>query len=175
MKRTIIIYESRTGFTKRYAQWLSEELDAECIPLKKFQANREEDFELIICGGGICGSSINGLKKFKRIKKRNPQKPFVFFATGIRPVSNKVVDILRKYNFGSEESTPFYYFQGGLDMDLLEPAQKTLLMCFRAMIKRRRHISPEDQLFLNLLQTPGDHSDRTQISSLVRFSRSLLP
>ena len=32
--KTIIIYTSQTGFTKRYAQWLSEELAAELITLE---------------------------------------------------------------------------------------------------------------------------------------------
>ena len=32
--KTLIIYSSQTGFTKKYATWLSEELQADCIPLK---------------------------------------------------------------------------------------------------------------------------------------------
>ena len=33
--KTLITYSSQTGFTKKYATWLSEELKADCIPLKE--------------------------------------------------------------------------------------------------------------------------------------------
>lgn len=32
---TLIIYKSKTGFTKRYATWIAEELHADLIPFEK--------------------------------------------------------------------------------------------------------------------------------------------
>ena len=29
--KTIVIYNSETGFTKRYAQWIAEKANAECV------------------------------------------------------------------------------------------------------------------------------------------------
>lgn len=31
--KTIVIYNSQTGFTKRYAQWIAEETGADCLEL----------------------------------------------------------------------------------------------------------------------------------------------
>ena len=31
--KTIIVYASQTGFTKRYAEWLGEDLGADVLPL----------------------------------------------------------------------------------------------------------------------------------------------
>ena len=33
--KTIVIYNSKTGFTKRYAEWISEALSCECVELKE--------------------------------------------------------------------------------------------------------------------------------------------
>ena len=33
--KSIVIYYSQTGFTKQYAQWISEAAGCECVPLKK--------------------------------------------------------------------------------------------------------------------------------------------
>ena len=31
--KTIVIYNSQTGFTKRYAEWIAEEAGADCLAL----------------------------------------------------------------------------------------------------------------------------------------------
>ena len=33
--KSIVIYSSQTGFTKKYAEWISEESGAECVEFKK--------------------------------------------------------------------------------------------------------------------------------------------
>ena len=33
--KTAVIYESGTGFTEQYAQWISEELHCDCVNRKK--------------------------------------------------------------------------------------------------------------------------------------------
>ena len=34
-KDIIVIYNSQTGFTKKYAQWISEALECECVELNE--------------------------------------------------------------------------------------------------------------------------------------------
>ena len=41
--KTLIIYTSQTGFTKRYAQWLADEMKADVYDLKNAK-NKEEAF-----------------------------------------------------------------------------------------------------------------------------------
>ena len=33
--KTIVIYQSQTGFTKRYAEWIAEAVGADCIALDR--------------------------------------------------------------------------------------------------------------------------------------------
>ena len=33
--KSIVIYNSKTGFTKKYAEWISEAAGCECVELKK--------------------------------------------------------------------------------------------------------------------------------------------
>ncbi len=39
--KTLVIYTSQTGFTKKYAQWLSDEMNADIFELK--DAQKKED------------------------------------------------------------------------------------------------------------------------------------
>ncbi|MDD6653566.1 MAG: hypothetical protein PUE59_00940 [Treponema sp.] len=38
--KTIVIYTSQTGFTKRYAEWISEASGAECVEFKQAKKNQ---------------------------------------------------------------------------------------------------------------------------------------
>jgi flavodoxin len=42
--RVLVVYKSITGFTKKYAEWISKELNADCVPLdSEVQATHQED------------------------------------------------------------------------------------------------------------------------------------
>ena len=42
--KTIIVYSSQTGFTKRYADWLAEELGADAITLDEAKKTEQPIF-----------------------------------------------------------------------------------------------------------------------------------
>ena len=60
--KIIIVYSSQTGFTKRYANWLAEELGADVITLadaKKRDSRYFDDADGIIYGGWAMGEMIS--------------------------------------------------------------------------------------------------------------------
>ena len=46
--KTLVIYTSQTGFTKRYAEWISEELNADIYDLKDVKKKTNDFFEACI-------------------------------------------------------------------------------------------------------------------------------
>lgn len=40
MRKTIVIYNSKTGYTKKYAEWIAIELDAEICEQRDFNSER---------------------------------------------------------------------------------------------------------------------------------------
>ena len=46
--KTLVIYTSQTGFTKRYAEWISEELNADIYNLKDVKKKTNDFFEACI-------------------------------------------------------------------------------------------------------------------------------
>ena len=42
--KTLVVYTSQTGFTKRYAQWLAEKMDADIYDLKEVQKKADSSF-----------------------------------------------------------------------------------------------------------------------------------
>lgn len=59
---TVVIYNSKTGFTKRYAEWISKELGCECLKLDDAKNRELDEFDTIIFGGWACAGTVSKLK-----------------------------------------------------------------------------------------------------------------
>ena len=57
----IILYTSKYGATKRYAEWLAEETGFDLIETKKAKISDVKQYDTIILCGGIYASGIAGL------------------------------------------------------------------------------------------------------------------
>ena len=52
--RTLVIYYSKTGFAKRYAQWLEEDLACRCVPF-----SQQDSVDLAAYDKVVFGSSVH--------------------------------------------------------------------------------------------------------------------
>ena len=63
--KQIVIYKSRTGFTKKYAKWLAQSLNCECIPQEDVGGERLSDYDVIIFGSSFRAGNVEELKWYK--------------------------------------------------------------------------------------------------------------
>ena len=168
-KRLLLLYSSRTGFTKRYAQWIGEDLGVPCVPLEDYRRGMEESYDRILVGGGIYCGELRGLKTFRGIQKRAPDQKMIYFAVGLRPASEETTRRILHYNFGEGSGTKLYYFQGGLQVEALDQKQRTMRTVFRSMLGRRRDLSEDDRVLLERLRVSGDYCDRTQTQEMIAY------
>ena len=76
----IILYQSKYGATKKYADWISEATGFECVETKKANIKEVEKYDIIVLGGGIYAMGIAGLSFLKRnIDVLSDKKIIVFF------------------------------------------------------------------------------------------------
>ena len=64
--KTIVIYHSQTGFTKRYAQWIAEATGADCLELSAAKKKDMSAYEAIILEAGhvrAVSASLAGLRR----------------------------------------------------------------------------------------------------------------
>ena len=103
--KILVTYQSKTGFTKKYAEWISNELNTEIKDIKK--VDNLNEYDLIIYGGWILGGMIMGLDK---IRKLNPKK-LVVFGVGYTPKDKvNIEDMTKLNNLGN---IPLFYYEGG--------------------------------------------------------------
>ena len=58
----IILYQSKYGATKRYAEWLSKETGFDRIETKTAKIEELKNYDTIILGGGIYASALRGCR-----------------------------------------------------------------------------------------------------------------
>ena len=65
--KTLVIYTSQTGFTKKYAEWISTRLNADLLTIqeaKKMKKDFYNKYDAIIYGGWAMAGSVVGSKWF---------------------------------------------------------------------------------------------------------------
>lgn len=103
---SIVTYKSKTGFTKKYAEWIAEDLGCKAVKLSELKDASE--YDIVIHGGWIMGGMISGLEE---IKKQNPRK-LVVFGVGFT-VEDNYINTVKEVNKITD--TPAFYFKGGMN------------------------------------------------------------
>ena len=63
MKHTLVVYASRYGYTRRYAQWIAEQLGCCAVEARQVRAEQLAACEVLVYGGGLYAGGLNGAKK----------------------------------------------------------------------------------------------------------------
>ena len=125
----IIVYESKTGFTKRYADMLAARANLKVLRTKEIaKVNRDEE---IIFLGWMKVGKIQGLKKLQKYNV----KAVCGSGTGRTAEPDTETVIARN----KIENTPFFYLRGGcLPLNKLKGMDKIMLSMFVKMLSSRK-------------------------------------
>lgn len=162
MKR-LVVYQSSTGFTKQYADWMAKELGCEAKPIKKVTISEVKEQDVIVFGGWIFGSMVMGLNK---IRKMSPSK-LVVFGVGLTQAGEEVETLIRNQNH--LEATPFFYLQGGFRPEKLGFLKRMMLSLVRKSVAKKQEKTEQDIFMEEALSKPGDYTDVSFIKPLVEF------
>ncbi|OPL08127.1 MAG: hypothetical protein AVO33_01915 [delta proteobacterium ML8_F1] len=173
--KKLVVYQSKTGFAKQYAQWLAEVLEAEIIELKAAAKINFSDYDWVVFGGGVYASKINGLKKFKGLMASFKQDRVVVFAVGAVPKSLENTRRLMETNLGDWGVVPgFFYLEGGFDLQRLNPGMKLILRGMQKALRRKAEKNPqslteEEKSFLEGFSEKASRLDPGNIQEIVSY------
>ena len=66
MSKGIILFQSKYGATKKYADWLAEKTGYACVETKNANAVDLKPYDVILLGGGVYASGIAGFQFLKK-------------------------------------------------------------------------------------------------------------
>lgn len=174
--KAAVIYQSKTGFTKKYAQWIAEELGADLFSRSEFAPETLADYDTVIYGGGLYVVGINGVDFIKQNLDKLKGKKVAVYACGCTPPREDDILAVRNSNFTQEhlEHLEFFYMRGGFDYKRLGLWDKILmtLLKLKIKIKKKEKRSPDEQGMLAIYSRPADYTRQKNIEELLRYIRS---
>ena len=174
MKNIAVIYKSKYGSTKQYAEWIAVELSASLFEATKIKPFQLMDYDTVVYGGGLYASGINGVK----LVTANPSKSLVIFTVGAAdPKTTDYSEILAK-NFTQEmlSKTKVFHLHGGIDYKRLTPIHKAMMAMakkLRVDSKPQELHSDEDVKFLDTYGDKFDFTDKSTIKPLIEYVREM--
>ncbi|MGM9975184.1 MAG: flavodoxin family protein [Clostridiaceae bacterium] len=174
--KIIVIYRSKTGFTKTYADMIAEELKCKAIDINYLASTELKEYDTVIFGGRLSAGRIDGLIKAKELSKNSNVKNFIVFTTGATP--NTVVDVIEKAwqtNLTVEElaSIPHFYMQSGLCYEKMSGFDRLIMKIFAYIVSKKKVKDATEAGLEQAIQSSHDISSKEYIVPLVEYVRSI--
>lgn len=170
MKRGIILYQSKYGATKKYADWLTEQTGFDCIETKKATLTNVKEYETIILGGGIYASGIAGLSFLKKHYHSLKNKKVIVFCVGASPYEEKAFHTLYEHNFKNElEGIPCFYCRGAWNEEAMSLIDKTLCKMLQKSLLKKDPSTYEvwEKALVDAIGTKCDFTDPEYLKPLL--------
>lgn len=174
MDKIAVVYESKYGSTKKYAQWIEDELKADLFEQSKVNAERLKEYETIIYGGGLYASGIAGISILTKNYERLKDKKIIVFTVGLASTEDKEIfePILQK-NFTKEmqENITFFHFRGAIDYSKIGMIHNMMMRVLKRSIakKDQEELTEDDKEFLATYGEKVDYKDKNSIEPLLSF------
>ena len=167
--KTIVIYNSQTGFTKRYAEWIAEASDADCLELAAAKKKDLTAYEAIIFGGWACAGSISKLSWFKSNIDKWTDKKLIAFCVGASPIENPEIEPALKQNFTESElkKVSIFYCPGGFNYEKMSAPSKLAMKMFIKALKDKKDKTEKEQEMIKMISSSYDISDRKYIEPIL--------
>lgn len=169
-----VIYQSSYGTTKKYAEWIAEELEADLWEKSSIRPEELSAYDLVIYGGGIYASGILGID----LVVKHPVKNLILFTVGLaNPAITDYSDIIEKnLPIPLRENTKIFHLRGGIDYKKLGLLHRTLMAAMKKISVDRKspdQLSSEDKAFLDTYGKEVNFTDIQTIQPIIKYVQSI--
>lgn len=173
--RAIVIYKSKYGSTKTYAEWIAQELGCGCTDSKDIKADDLSQYDTIIYGGGLYAEVIAGVILITKNMEKLKGKKLIVYTTGITPIDCRDYydRMVMDKNFPKEirQYIKVYNFPGKMILSELSLVHRTALKTLKKIMQGKENPTEMEKLLVKLCDADGDFSDRSLIGPLVEYAK----
>ena len=177
MNKTLVIYYSKYGHTKQYAQWLAEDLNADICTGKDLKSNMLNNYSTVLFGSSLYAGTNKAaqllVKHFEHIK----DKKVVLFTCGLADVSkesgiafiNKTLDKVITPEIRSK--IKIFHVRGGVDYDHLSFLHKIMMKLPYSQIRKKPESewTDEDRDILSTYKQKIDFTDKKMLEPIIQY------
>lgn len=171
--KTIVVYKTKYGSTKTYAQWIGNELSCRVSDVKDITVEELVTYDNIIYGGGLYAEVINGLSIITKNIDKFKNKKIAVYTTGITPIDcreyyDKLV-IEKNFKNGLPGEIKLFNFTGKMIIQELSTVHRMALKSLKKIMLAKKNPTSMEKLLVELCDADGDFCDRDQISGLIDY------
>lgn len=176
-QKGIILFQSKYGAARKYAEWLAQMTGFACIEVKKADIEEVEKYDTIVLGGGIYASGIAGLPFLKKYADRLLDKKLAVFCVGASPYDEKAFEEIRRRNFKDRLACiPCFYCRGAWMESRMSFKDRTLCGLLKKMVAKQDPATyePWQKALMEAIASGEDYdwTDRDALIPLAKFIRS---
>ncbi|MDE6132113.1 MAG: flavodoxin domain-containing protein [Oscillospiraceae bacterium] len=167
--KTVVVYKSKYGYTKKYAEWLAESLG--CDIKENASLADVSGYDCIICGGGIYAGRINGAKLIAKNLDKLSGKKLVLFAVGANVGRPEELEAFWEQALEEKVrgNVPHFYLRGGFDYGRLGSVDRFMMNMLKKMLLKKDTLTEDDKGMLAAYETPFDFTDRENMEEILKL------
>ncbi len=165
-----VIYKSRYGATKQYAEWIATALHADLLEHDEADAKTFANHDCVVYGGGLYAGGILGIDLMRKF----PAKRLVLFTVGLaNPKTADYRGIVRKNLTGPLAGAPIFHLRGGIDYHRLGTLHRVLMAILKCLLwwKPASARTADEKELLATYGQAVDFADCSAIAPLVEHVR----
>jgi len=179
MAKALIIYFSKYGTTKKYSEWIAEELAGDIYSINNFKQNILNNYDTVILGSGLYAGKIEGINIFINNYEILKNKKLILFTCGLADY-NKAENIDSIYKRiqkelpeGIIEKIKIFYLRGGINYKKLTLKHRIMMW----MVKKMRLKNDVDKLndeakdFIETYGKTVDFMDKKNINEIIEYGK----
>jgi menaquinone-dependent protoporphyrinogen IX oxidase len=170
-KRVVVLYGTKYGSTKRYAEWIAEEINADIFEVFKFDQSLLNEYAVVVFGSPVYMGRI----KYTRFIKRNwetltTKKVVIFSVTGITPDDPRQEKVFRtSLPVEMRKKITYCPLRGAFNYRKLSCIDKMLMSGPRIRFQINCWLKKDEKARAMLARffSPQDWTDKTAIEPVV--------
>ncbi|MDR0958606.1 MAG: flavodoxin domain-containing protein [Clostridiales bacterium] len=175
--RTAVIFQSKYGTTKRYAEYIARQLNCDLFETKAVKNTDLSVYDAFIFGGGLYAGGIAGSSFVKQNWNIIIQKKIALFTVGLSdPAKTDYSQIISKAFLPAQrERIKFFHLRGGIDYSELGFIHKSMMAMLNKHIEsiaNKGEATDEDKLFLETYGKKVNFVDFTGADEIIKYISS---
>ena len=172
-QKVAVLYKSKHGSTKKYAEWIAHELSADLFDVERTSVKELNSYQTIVFGGFLYAGSISGVNLLTANMDKLGGKHIIVFAVGCAPERKENLRHVFFKNFAANirDGVALFYLRGAFNFQELNLLDKFLIYVLKTKIKHTNSekLDEDSKGFLEVCEKPMDWTNRDNIKPLVDF------
>jgi menaquinone-dependent protoporphyrinogen IX oxidase len=172
--KTLVIYTSQTGFTKKYSEWLAERMSADILELK--DAKKKDDsffagYDAIVYAGWCMAEKLVKSGWYFKMASAWKKKRLAVICVGGSPNDNPDIEGMLK-NMMTDEQREYikaFYCQGGFNYERMNAPSRLAMKMFVSALKKKKDPTEEEKIMTQMVATSYDISDEEYLEPIVDY------